>query len=147
MKFTLQGSRIICSRLDTTVEGNETYRQVVEFDANVDKVPPHVAARLTQGEVCELEDMLGDRRRIQENSTEKNMLEVLPGLIREATEILISVDQLDYATYEQLNAAAVEMTAALNSVRPIQYQSESTTSKLPEPEAQKERLESIKQDI
>ena len=81
MRFTVAGNKVICSRLDKTVEGEDKYRQVVGFDAHLDEVPPHVAARLTQGEIEELEHFLADRKRIQGNPAEVNMLEVLPELI------------------------------------------------------------------
>lgn len=147
MKFTVSGSRIVCSRLDTTVPGNDTYRQVVQFDANVDKVPPHVEARLTSGEVKELEQILEDRRRIQQNSPEKNMLEVLPGLVRDATEILNSIEQLDQAMYEQLQVAIANMATALENVRPIHHDGSTTVDRLSESEAQKARLDNIRQEM
>jgi hypothetical protein len=63
MKFTIAGSRIICSRKDNTANAKDAYRRVVEFDAHVESVPPHVAARLTSGELEHLKEFMADRQR------------------------------------------------------------------------------------
>ena len=80
MKFTVAGNKIICSRdADNPI-------QVVVFDAHLESVPPHVAAKLTRREIEELDHFLSDRKRIQSNPTEANMLEALPKLLAESTK-------------------------------------------------------------
>jgi hypothetical protein len=146
MQFTVAGSRIICSRRDHTVEDEETYRRVVEFDANVDKVPPHVAARLTRGEIQQLSGFLADRQRISANSAERNMLEALPGLLAEAAEVLDSVDAVNASMYEQISSSIDAVRTALEKVRPEESASEMTRIRsMRESEAQKERLRKIGQ--
>lgn len=147
MKFTISGSRIICSRKDTTRSANDPYKRVVEFDAQVDKVPPHVAARLTRREIDELEAFMADRRRIQANPADKNMLEALPELLEEATDILDSVDQVNVEMYDRLTASLAALRSALDDVRPADDERLTSLTSMHGCEAQKERLENIKQDM
>lgn len=147
MKFTVSGSRIICSRADNTVDEECAYRRVVEFDAHVDTIPPHVAARLTAGEVEQLAAFMADRKRIQANPIEKNMLEALPTLLEEAAEILGSVDRVNNAMYQQLSAAIAGLSAALNSVKPAQTGNPTAVNRMRKSEAQKERLENIRRSL
>jgi len=147
MKFTVAGSRIICSRPDNTVEEEDFHRRVVEFDSHVDSVPPHVTARLTQGEIEELEHFLADRKRIRANPTEIDMLEALPVLLREARETLDSVDRINEAMYRQLDTSISEMRVALENVRPAPKGSPTRVKKMHDSEVQKKRLEDIKQGL
>ena len=143
MKFTVAGSRIICSRIDKTVETGANYRRVVEFDANVSKVPPHVAARLTRSEVSQLADFLADRQKIQANSAERNMLEALPGLLREAAGILHSSASVDASMYQQLEESMKDLRLGLENVRPEAKTGVTDISGMRDSEAQKERLKNI----
>ena len=147
MKFTIAGSRIICTREDNTVDEEGAYRRVVEFDAHVDSVPPHVAARLTAGEIEQLAAFMADRKRIQANPVEKNMLEALPTLLEEATEILGSVDRVNETMYRQLAKAIAGLSAALNSVKPAKKGSPTAVNRMRNSEAQKERLENIRRNL
>lgn len=147
MKFTVAGSRIVCSRKDNTAEVDETYRCVVEFDAQVETVPPHVAARLTHGETEELRHFLADRQRIQASSVEQNMLEALPGLLQEATQILQSAQQVNRTLYAQLATAIADMQSALENIKPAGNENPTPLRNMRHTEAQKQRLENIKQDL
>lgn len=147
MKFTVVGNRIICSRTDNTVEDEGAYRRVVEFDAHVDTVPPHVAARLTSHEADQLKEFMADRKRIQANPVETNMLEALPELLSEATEILDSVDKVNSAMYERLSMSIGVLSASLENVRPATKEKLTTLKGMRNSEAQKERLENIKQEL
>ena len=120
------------------------YRQVVAFDAQVDSVPPHVAARLTKREIAELQEFLKDREQIRANPTQKNMLEALPGLLREATEVLESVDRVNKSTYARLTRSLDRLSAALEKVRPVRSGRPTRIRSMRESEAQKERLEDIR---
>lgn len=147
MKFEVAGSKIICSRIDTTVEDDIKYRPVVEFDAHLDEIAPHVAAKLTQGETAELERFLADRRRIRANPAQVNMLEVLPELIGEAIEILNSVNRLNQTMYRQLHASVARLSEALENVKPKHKGKVTPIRQMGESEALKERLENIKRDL
>lgn len=147
MKFTVAGSKITCSRIDNTVERGDRYRRVVDFDAHVDMVPPHVAARLTQSEIEELEKFLADRKRIQSNSAEVNMLEALPELLDEATDILKSADQLNETTYRRLYSSIAQLIQTLDNVKPRRKGQVTPIRTMRKSEALKEKLENIKQDL
>jgi L-lactate utilization protein LutC len=148
MKFTVTGSKIICSRKDNTVAEEDKYRAVAEFDAHLDTIAPHVETKLTRGEVEELERFLADRKRIQANTMQVNMLEVLPELIEEATEILNSVSRLNKTMYRELNSAVARLSDALENVKPKNTGKKITpVHRMTEPEAMKERLDNIKRDL
>ena len=147
MKFTVAGSKIICSRKDNTVEGADQYRQVVTFDAHVKIVPPHVAAKLVQSEIVELEHFLADRKRIQSNPTEANMLEALPELLAQSTKILHSIDELNGSLHERLCSSLANMTETLQSIKRSPKERVTPIRGMRESEALKERLEDIKQDL
>lgn len=147
MKFTVAGNKIICSRKDNTVEDQESYRRVVEFDAQVETVPPHVVARLTSGEVEELKAFVKDRKRIEANPAAQNMLEALPGLMQEAKEILKSMKSIDKELYADLSASAAELGEALDNVRASNDSTLTRVENMRHAEAQKTRIEGIKHQL
>lgn len=147
MKFTVAGSKITCSRIDNTVDDGTQYRCVAVFDAHVDTVPPHVAAKLTAGEIKELKGFLSDRKRIQANPAERNMLEALPELLRDATEILKSVDRLNRTMYRTLANSIDDLSRALESVKPGSNSYLTPIKNMRESEALKEQLETIKKRL
>lgn len=147
MKFTVAGSRIFCSRKDNTAADDDAHRRVVEFDAHVDSVPPHVAAKLTNGEVEQLKKFIADRKRIQANPVETNVLEALPGLLQEATDVLGTVERVDKTMYRKLSESIAVLNDALDKVRPAPRRGLTPVESMRYSEAQKERLESIKQEL
>jgi hypothetical protein len=147
MRFTIEGSRITCSRIDNTIGGKKKYRDVVEFDSHVDVVPPHVAAKLTRREIGELEGFLADRKRIQGSPAEVNMLEALPEIICEATDILDSAGRLNNTLYRTLYRSVSNLADALDRVKPKRGGRVMPIRSMRDSEALKERLEKIKRDI
>ena len=147
MRFTVAGSKIICSRKDNTIENDQAYKRVVEFDAQVKSVPPHVAARLATCEVEELNDFFAERARIQADSAEKNLLEALPGLLQESTDILSATTNVDETMYTALSASIKKLERALANVKPILRSEPHSAKGMASSEAQKERLENIKQEL
>ena len=149
MKFTIAGSKIICSRIDQTVPGGNRFRDVVEFDSQVDSVPPHVAAKLTRSEIHDLEGFLEDRRRLKADPLEINMLEALPELIDEVSQVLRSADRLNEDLYERLTAAVEGLTEQLDNVSPQKAsRGDATPLRGMHPtDVLKERLGHIKQDL
>ena len=95
MKFTVAGNKIICSRDENSGDRKQRHRRVVDFDAHVESVPPHVAARLRPREIRELKQFLAERQNIRDSSPEINMLEVLPDLIDEVSGVLAETGGLD----------------------------------------------------
>lgn len=118
MRFAVAGSKIICSRIDNTVESADRYRRVVEFDAQLDAVPHHVAAKLIPSEIEELQRFLTDRKRIQANGVDVNLLEALPELLDEATDILDSADRLNETMYRKLHSSISRLRRTLEDVKP-----------------------------
>lgn len=147
MKFEVAGNKIICSRKDNTVKDGEAFRRVVEFDSHVDTIPPHVSARLTNSEIKQLKEFLADRKRIQATPAEKNMLEALPGLLLEATEIIKSVNTVNKTMYKQLSRSIGELAQALDDVKPAPVGGPTPVNRMRNSQAQKERLENIKQEL
>jgi hypothetical protein len=147
MKFTVAGNKIICSRNSNTAENANNFRQIVAFDAHLESVPPHVAAKLTKREILELEHFLDDRKRIQASPTKDNMLEALPNLLAETSDALSSVDELDRPLYLRLCSSVADLTAALQSVRPRSKGRVTPIRGMRESEALKERLEDIRQNL
>jgi hypothetical protein len=147
MRFTVAGSRIICSRCDNTVADGDLHRQVVDFDARLKTVPPHVAARLTTGEVKQLEEFMADRKRIRANPAVKNMLEALPGMLQEAADILDAVDSVNKSLYRELAASIARLDDALEEVKPAPRRGPIPVKGKRLSEAQMECAENIKQDL
>ena len=147
MQFTVCGSRIICSRKDRSAADDDVYKFVVEFDAHLHTVPMHVAARLTSNEVAQLEAFMAERQRIQANPAERNLLEVLPGLLEDASDILGNVKRVDNVTYHNLSASTQKLNAALRRVKRASRDDSAPTKNMRRSEAQKERLENIKRYI
>jgi hypothetical protein len=147
MKFTVLRNKIVCSREDNTIDSDNRFRQVVEFDAHVETVPPHVAGELSQSEILELERFLADRERIRANPASKNLLEVLPGMLSAAAETLYSVEHINSEIFEQLTASIEEINVALEHVKTVSKGSPTETENMRESEAQKERLEDIKKNF
>jgi hypothetical protein len=147
VRFRVAGSKIICSRKDSSIENDEAYKRVVEFDAQVDSVPPHVAARLATCEVEELQCFFAERERIQAGSVEKNLLEALPGLLKESTDILNAAISVNETTYRELSASIRKLRGALNNIKPVSRGELQPLKGMAGSEAQKERLENIKRDL
>ena len=147
MRFTVAGSKILCSRKDNTVEDDEAYKRVVEFDAQVDSVPPHVAARLATCEVEELNVFFAERERIQADSVEQNLLEAIPGLLQESTDILNAATSVNETMYRELSASINKLRGAMDNVKLVSRGESQPVNRMASSEAQKERLENIKQDL
>lgn len=147
MKFTVVGNQIICRRKNGTAENKDPYQKIVAFDAHLDTVAPHVAARLKPEETKQLEEFLVDRKRIQANPTEQNILEALPGLLKEATEILGSGDSVNKTVYKQLSESVAAFSEALHKVKLVSRGRLTMLKSMRGSQAQKERLRDIKEDL
>ncbi|MGD2172770.1 MAG: hypothetical protein PVF80_11710 [Gammaproteobacteria bacterium] len=147
MRFTVAGSRILCSRKDNTAADGDCHRHVVSFDAHVDRVPPHVAAKLTRGEIEELESFLVDRKRIQANPVQVNMLEALPDLLDEAATELDAAGQLTEGLYRKLVSSVRRLSRVLDSVKPRSDSERKVVRNMRGSEVLKERLEDLKRNL
>jgi hypothetical protein len=98
-------------------------------------------------ETKQLEEFLVDRKRIQANPTEQNILEALPGLLKEATEILGSGDSVNKTVYKQLSESAAAFSEALHKVKLVSRGRLTMLKSMRGSQAQKERLRDIKEDL
>lgn len=147
MRIKVAGSKIICCRVDNTVEGAKSYRRVAEFDAHLEAIPPHVVPRLTTAEIGELESFLSERQKIQASSSEVNMLEALLEMIEEVSAFLQSADRLNETMHRRLSAAITDLIKSLDNVKPETDQQDSPIRKMERTEALKERLDNIRRDL
>ncbi len=143
MEFSFEGNKVVCSRL-CEKDGGSALHDVVEFDAHVDTVPAHVAARLSASETRELELFLADKRRLQAKSDHRVILEALPGLIDRVRGVLDSTCQIDKSLHEQLNEANRRLGVALSEVAIISEEFGSPLKSMGKSEALKKRLDIIK---
>ena len=146
MKFSFEGNKVVCSRLRETDDGRELH-DIVEFDAHVDIVPAHVAARLSASETRELEHFLADKRRLQAKSDRRVILEALPGLIDRVRGVLDSTCQIDKTLHKQLSQANRRLGVARSEVSIIPEELESSLKTMGKSEALKKRLDIIKHGL
>lgn len=142
MRFSLDGSKIVCRRAENTSKG-EVLVDVVEFDAQLNAVPPHVMAQLTLHEKKELDLFLVDKERLQAKSEPRVILEALPTLIDKVRGVLVSVEQIDEHLHQKLTTASDRLEAALLEVRVGQGGGKEDGNSLSTEEALKARLDII----
>lgn len=150
MRFRVSGNKIICSRRDRTIRDGDPYRRVVEFDAHVDKVPPHVASRLTKREIRELKRYLADRARLQAEPAAENMLHILPDMLDEATESLQDVEQVNESIYSRIDESLRRFKAALQEITPEKdrgHRDNRRDQSMPRSDEFKHRLERLSLDV
>lgn len=147
MKFTVVGSRIICARKNNPQVDADGYRYIAEFDAHVTSVPPHVAAKLTAAEVIELAEFLQEREQLQQDTPQRTMIDALPGLLLNGVEVLDDVDELNADTYRRLDDTVTRLRKALQGVTPVSHSTPAALRRMRQADAQKERLERLKQEL
>ena len=146
MRFYLDGAKVICRRVEKTSKG-EVLVDVVEFDAQLNAVPPHVMAQLTPHEKTALELFLVDRERLQAKSEPRVILEALPTLIDKVRGVLVSVGQIDNHLHQKLTTASDRLEAALLEVRVEQGEGKEDVNSLNTEEALKARLDIISRGL
>ncbi len=152
MEFITKGEAINCIRIIKDKElGKETQVTVASFNAGVDRVPPHVAAVLFIDEVKELVSWLEDRKKLQsklaKQTIEHTILESLPLLLRQATQALNDVDQLELMLFRSIRERLEELSEALDNTERFTAPHKTGSSQMQNSEEQKERLDTIKRDI
>lgn len=146
MKFSFDGSKVVCSRIASSDDG-DMLRDVVEFDAHVDAIPMHVATQLTKMERLELERFLEDKERILARPDHSVILEALPALIDKVRGVLVSVERIDEHVFQQLTTANERLGAALIDVAVNARDSNTQLNEMSESEALKPRLDVIKRGL
>jgi hypothetical protein len=116
MRFSFDGLKIVCKRTVNKVVG-ETLTDVVEFDAHVDAIPPHVMALLTPSERKELDHFLVEKERLQGTLEDTVVLEALPTLIEKVRGLLATLDRIDEGLHQQLTTSTNRLRDTLLEVQ------------------------------
>ncbi|WP_415885927.1 hypothetical protein ACMXYO_15020 [Neptuniibacter sp. QD37_6] len=152
MEFITKGDTIKCVRqIKDKVSGKENHITVASFNAQVDRLPPHVAAELFTEEVKELVLWLEDRTKLQSQlarqSIDDTILESLPFILRQATQALENLERLDLMLYCSINEGLSDLSEVLDKTERFTSTHKVGSMKMQNSEEQKERLYTIKKDI
>ena len=152
MEFVTDDATIQCIRIVPGHEGSQDTRVVVAtFDAAVETIAPHVAAKLSEIEIRELELWLEDRAQLHaelsEIPTEIAALQALPQMITQACDSLGSLKELDRDTYQALMNAVSQLSDALAQVQNITEHDRTKLNHLQDSEELKEKLDAFKQNL
>lgn len=152
MEFITVGETINCVRVFNDPDtGRERKQVVISFNAQVDRVAPHVAAVLSGDERQQLEDWLADRARLQsvleKKSIESTILETLPALMMQAVEALDTLQTVDLKSYEAIRESVKDLTAALDRAEPHTASRSVELDQMQGNEELKERLDAIRDNL
>ncbi|MBN0988516.1 hypothetical protein [Amphritea pacifica] len=152
MEFITVGETINCVRVFNDPDTGEEKRLVVtSFNAQVDRVAPHVAAALTQDEREQLAHWLTDRTRLQsvleEKSIETTILETLPALMAQAVDALDKLETLDRKTYESITQSLRALSCALERAESHTTSHSVELDQMQDDEELKERLDVIRDNL
>lgn len=146
MQFSFEGSKIVCQRVQQTRKGVRLI-DVAQFDAQVNTVPPHVAAKLSPIEVNDLKSYQIDKVRLQAKAEHRAILEALPTLIEKVRGVLVSVEQLDDKIHQQLTIANDRLSATLLEVQVEQGKRAEVAGSMNAEEALKVQLDVITRSL
>ena len=85
--------------------------------------------------------------RLEGQSIEHTILEVLPNLLKQATQALKDVDYLDSMVFRSINERLKELNEALKNAKQYTSTSRAESKQMQKSEEQKEMLDTIKRDI
>lgn len=146
MKFVTTDFSVLCMR--ETPNGD---KEVVSFDIDLDQVVPHVKATLFPQEIEELKTWLAARSKLKNHlesrDDELNVIDVLPALLNEATEILTSRGEVDANQKEMLIRAMSSLRESLENMTTISETKPKVVGDLGRAEFLKAKLDVIKQDL
>ena len=146
MQFSFEGSKIVCQRVQQSNKG-DVLIDVAQFDAQVDTVPPHVAAQLSSIEVKDLKLFQVDKVRLQAKADHRTILEALPTLIEKVRDVLICVNQVDEKLHQKLTIANHRLGDALMLVQIEQGKETDSAGSMNADEALKVRLDVITRNL
>ncbi|MDI3326433.1 hypothetical protein QKW35_18800 [Pontibacterium granulatum] len=152
MEFVTDDATVQCIRIVPGDQGNPDTRVVVAtFDSAVETIAPHVAAKLSEIEIRELELWLEDRAKLQaelnETPAEIAALKALPQMIDQACDSLGNLKELDRDTYQALMNAVSHLSDALAQVQNITENARTELNHLQDSEELKEKLDAFKHSI
>ncbi len=152
MEFVTEGNAINCIKTVYDPETGESMETVVvSFDANVDRVPPHVAASLNPEEIKQLDLWIEERAKLQSTletrPVEKTVLEALPAVLEEALHALDDIDELDIEVFKDIKRTLLKLDEAINSFQPLSEEETVVIRQLQSSEVLKEQLDTIKKKL
>ncbi|WP_067868755.1 hypothetical protein [Neptuniibacter marinus] len=146
MKFITTDSKVKCIR---EIAGQE--KLIVDFDINVNQVAPHVAALLSTYEINELEAWLTARDTLQEHleemPNEKNIIDILPELMHEATQALKELGYIDKQVKKELKLRSRELSTLLKSINTVDESRPKKANTVGKIEILKEKLDAVKKQL
>lgn len=112
MDFKLDRNQILCMRDGQTAP-------VCAFDAQLDRVPPHVEAALRPRERAALEAWMSDRQAVRNASAEQLLIDSLPALLDAGAAALAADVDLDRGSLQRLRFSLRRLNGILRSQRPV----------------------------
>jgi hypothetical protein len=150
MKFVSENSQIKCIR---TMEESNLKKEVVvvTFGHQIERVPPHVAARLSEPEIAALDCWLEERSRLQialeEAPIGKTILETLPALLLEATDTLDESEAMDPKLFKNIKRSLLKLARRLNDVHALTETEIPDLDTMQNSEVLKEQLHALKRNL
>jgi hypothetical protein len=151
MQFINETGNIHCIRTQHASSGGDEENIIATFHDQVDSVPPHVAAMLSADEISQLELWLSDQAKLKEKldqqSAEKTLLEMLPAYIQKCTLSLEYIESIDAELYTNICQRIGELNKGLDKVSATQNTNQEEFNEMKDEEVLKEQLKSIKNSI
>lgn len=146
MKFVTTDFSVLCIR--ETPNGD---KEVVSFDIELEQIAPHVEAALFPQEIEELNTWLTARSRLKSHlecrDDELNVIDVLPSLLKEANDVLVTRGEIDANQKEMLINAMSSLQENLEKAATISETKPKVVDDLGRAEFLKAKLDVIKQDL
>lgn len=140
MEFRLDRNQILCLR-------DPEAAPVCSFDAQLDRVPPHVEATLVPAERDALEAWLADRATVRRKSPEQLLIDSLPGLLDAGAAALAEDAEIDRASLQRLRFSLRRLSGMLRTQRPKPAPSEEAPVQMSEDEYLSHQLRELSENI
>lgn len=148
MRFVIGETQVLCLRESKNPKTDETIEEeITSFDVVLDVIAPHVAALLRPEEINDLKIWLKERKKIQNEPAELQLLRTLPDMMREGAKVLNRIDNLDRPSYDNLVDAMKIFSKDLKRFDDIYKSEGSNYQSIDDDQVMKERLHSIRKDI
>ena len=151
MQFINETGSIQCIRTQYASTGDEQDCIIATFHDQIESVPPHVAAILSADEIAQLELWLSEQTQLKEKldqqSTEKTLLEMLPAYLQKCTLSLEQIESMDAVLYTNICQNIDELKRGLDKISSTHNNNQEAFNELKEEEVLKEQLKSIKNSI
>lgn len=152
IEFRTEGNSVLCVRYKVRQSDRRKEESVVAtFDAEVDRVAPHVAAALLAPERKMLHQWLLDRRQLKQalrhEPHENTVLGSLPALLDEAISATQSTDDMDAQLYTLIKQKLATLDTALEQVDSQARSGRAELKVMNDEEVLKEQLRTIKRRL